>query len=70
MPARLMSKMVRHQCPVPHHLSCPRRAQSRCEPREDHRDARVAIMMGGPAAMYTCDALVALNEFEAQGQAT
>jgi len=27
-------------------------------------------MMGGPAAMYTCDALVALNEFEAQGQAT
>ena len=30
----------------------------------------VAVMMGGgPAAMYACDALVALNEFEAQGRA-
>lgn len=30
----------------------------------------VAVMMGGgAAAMYACDALVALNEFEAQGRA-
>ena len=29
----------------------------------------VAIMMGGgPATMYACDALVALNEFEAQAR--